>query len=180
MIALDTKDILFISGGAFDGVEKHIATRMNTRSIGFKTDQENKFDKTNLLQYISPQDLKSFGLIPELIGRMPIITYLKPLDRNALIQILIQPKNAITKQYIKLFEIDGVKLVFDKKAIGLIVDKALEFDLGARGLRSICEAVMLDAMYELPSQKSKNELIISGAYTTKKLSKLVLNKLRVA
>jgi len=180
MIALDTKDILFISGGAFDGVEKHIATRMNTRSIGFKTDQENKFDKTNLLEYISPQDLKSFGLIPELIGRMPIITYLKPLDRNALVQILTQPKNAITKQYIKLFEIDGVKLVFDRKAIGLIVDKALEFDLGARGLRSICEAVMLDAMYELPSQKSKHELVISGAYTTKKLSKLVLNKLRVA
>ena len=159
---------------------KHISRRMNTRSIGFKTDQENKFDKTNLLEYISPQDLKSFGLIPELIGRMPIITYLKPLDRNALVQILTQPKNAITKQYIKLFEIDGVKLVFDRKAIGLIVDKALEFDLGARGLRSICEAVMLDAMYELPSQKSKHELVISGAYTTKKLSKLVLNKLRVA
>jgi len=119
-------------------------------------------------------------LIPELIGRMPIVTYLKPLDRNDLVQILIQPKNAITKQYIKLFEIDGVKLVFEKKAISLIVDKALEFDLGARGLRSICEAVMLDAMYELPSQNSKKELIISSAYATKKLSKLVLNKLRVA
>jgi ATP-dependent Clp protease ATP-binding subunit ClpX len=180
MIALDTKDILFISGGAFDGVEKHIATRLNTRSIGFKTDKENQLDGANLLQYISPQDLKSFGLIPELIGRMPIITYLEPLDRNALLLILTEPKNAITKQYIKLFEIDGVKLKFDKKAIEIIVDKALEFELGARGLRSICESVMLDAMYEFPSEKNKKDLVISSSYVTKKLSKLILKKLKVA
>jgi|TARA_B110001454_G_C12706806_1_gene428955 ATP-dependent Clp protease ATP-binding subunit ClpX len=180
MIALDTKDILFISGGAFDGVEKHIATRLNTRSIGFKTDKENQLNATNLLQYISPQDLKSFGLIPELIGRMPIVTYLEPLDRNALKLILTQPKNAITKQYIKLFELDGIRLTFDKKAIELIVDKALEFELGARGLRSICEAVMLDAMYEYPSENSKKELLISGSYVTKKLSKLKLKKLKAA
>jgi len=180
MIALDTKDILFISGGAFDGVEKHIATRLNTRSIGFKTDKENQLDGANLLQYLSPQDLKSFGLIPELIGRMPIVTYLEPLDRNALRLILTQPKNAITKQYIKLFEIDGVKLIFDKKAIELIVDKALEFELGARGLRSICESVMLDAMYESPSEKNNKELVISSGYVNKKLSKLILKKLKVA
>jgi ATP-dependent Clp protease ATP-binding subunit ClpX len=180
MIALDTKDILFISGGAFDGVEKHIATRLNTRSIGFKTDKENQLDGANLLQYLSPQDLKSFGLIPELIGRMPILTYLEPLDRNALRLILTEPKNAITKQYIKLFEIDGVKLIFDKKAIELIVDKALEFELGARGLRSICESVMLDAMYEFPSEKNKKDLVISSSYVTKKLSKLILKKLKVA
>jgi len=180
MIALDTKDILFISGGAFDGVEKHIATRLNTRSIGFKTDKENQLDGANLLQYISPQDLKSFGLIPELIGRMPIVTYLEPLDRNALLLILTEPKNAITKQYIKLFEIDGVKLKFDKKAIEIIVDKALEFELGARGLRSICESVMLDAMYEFPSEKNKKDLVISSSYVTKKLSKLILKKLKVA
>ncbi|MGY8931499.1 MAG: ATP-dependent Clp protease ATP-binding subunit ClpX [Flavobacteriales bacterium] len=180
MIALDTKDILFISGGAFDGVEKHIATRLNTRSIGFKTDKENQLDGANLLQYLSPQDLKSFGLIPELIGRMPIVTYLEPLDRNALLLILTEPKNAITKQYIKLFEIDGVKLKFDKKAIEIIVDKALEFELGARGLRSICESVMLDAMYEFPSEKNKKDLVISSSYVTKKLSKLILKKLKVA
>ena len=180
MVALDTKDILFISGGAFDGVEKHIATRLNTRSIGFKTDKENQLNATNLLQYISPQDLKSFGLIPELIGRMPIVTYLEPLDRNALKLILTQPKNAITKQYIKLFELDGVRLTFDKKAIELIVDKALEFELGARGLRSICEAVMLDAMYEYPSDNNKKELLISSSYVTKKLSNLKLKKLKVA
>ena len=180
MIALDTKDILFISGGAFDGVEKHIATRLNTRSIGFKTDKENQLDGANLLQYLSPQDLKSFGLIPELIGRMPIVTYLEPLDRNSLLLILTEPKNAITKQYIKLFEIDGVKLKFDKKAIEIIVDKALEFELGARGLRSICESVMLDAMYEFPSEKNKKDLVISSSYVTKKLSKLILKKLKVA
>ena len=180
MIALDTKNILFISGGAFDGIDQHIGARLNTRSIGFKTDEENDFDKNNLLEYISPQDLKNFGLIPELIGRMPIVTYLKPLDKKALKLILTEPKNAITKQYIKLFEIDGVKLIFENKAIDLIVEKALNFDLGARGLRSICKSVMLDAMYDIPSQKSKKELVISSNYVNKKLNKLVLNKLKVA
>ena len=180
MIALDTKNILFISGGAFDGVEKHIASRLNTRAIGYKTNKENQYNKENILQHVAPQDLKSFGLIPELIGRMPVVTHLNPLDRNALKLILTQPKNALTKQYIKLFEIDGIKLSFDKKAIDLIVEKALEYELGARGLRSICESVMLDAMYELPSQKTKKELIISSAYVKTKLNKLVLNKLKVA
>ena len=180
MIALDTKNILFISGGAFDGVEKHIASRLNTRAIGYKTNKENQYNKENILQHVAPQDLKSFGLIPELIGRMPVVTHLNPLDKNALKLILTQPKNALTKQYIKLFEMDGIKLSFDKKAIDLIVEKALEYELGARGLRSICESVMLDAMYELPSQKTKKELIISSAYVKTKLNKLVLNKLQVA
>ena len=180
MIALDTKNILFISGGAFDGVEKHIASRLNTRAIGYKTNKENQYNKENILQHVAPQDLKSFGLIPELIGRMPVVTHLNPLDKNALKLILTQPKNALTKQYIKLFEIDGIKLSFDKKAIDLIVEKALEYELGARGLRSICESVMLDSMYELPSQKTKKELIISSAYVKTKLNKLVLNKLKVA
>ena len=180
MIALDTSNILFISGGAFDGVEKHIASRLNTSSIGFKTNKANQYNKETILQHVAPQDLKSFGLIPELIGRMPIVTHLNPLDKNALKLILTQPKNALTKQYIKLFQIDGVKLSFDKKAIDLIVDKALEYELGARGLRSICENVMLDAMYEIPSQKTKKELVISASYVKIKLNKEVLNKLKVA
>ena len=180
MIALDTSNILFISGGAFDGVEKHIASRLNTSSIGFKTNKANQYNKETILQHVAPQDLKSFGLIPELIGRMPIVTHLNPLDKNALKLILTQPKNALTKQYIKLFQIDGVKLSFDKKAIDLIVDKALEYELGARGLRSICENVMLDAMYEIPSQKTKKELVISASYVKTKLNKEVLNKLKVA
>ena len=180
MIALDTSNILFNSGGAFDGIEKHIASRLNTRSIGFKTNKENQYNKETILQHVAPQDLKSFGLIPELIGRMPIVTHLNPLDKNALKLILTQPKNALTKQYIKLFQIDGVKLSFDKKAIDLIVDKALEYELGARGLRSICENVMLDAMYEIPSQKTKKELVISASYVKTKLNKEVLNKLKVA
>ncbi len=180
MIALDTKDILFISGGAFDGIEQHISSRMNTRSIGFRSEQENDIDKENLLQYISPQDLKSFGLIPELIGRMPVVTHLNPLDRAALKLILTEPKNALTKQYQKLFDMDGVELSFDKKAIDIIVDKAMEFKLGARGLRSICEAIMLDAMFEFPSDKSKKELRITAAYVKVHLNKISFTKLMVA
>jgi ATP-dependent Clp protease ATP-binding subunit ClpX len=180
MIALDTKDILFISGGAFDGIEQHISSRMNTRSIGFRSEQENDIDKENLLQYISPQDLKSFGLIPELIGRMPVVTHLNPLDRDALKLILTEPKNALTKQYQKLFDMDGVELSFDKKAIDIIVDKAMEFKLGARGLRSICEAIMLDAMFEFPSDKSKKELQITTAYVKAQLNKISFTKLMVA
>ena len=180
MIALDTKDILFISGGAFDGIEQHISSRMNTRSIGFRSEQEKDIDKENVLQYISPQDLKSFGLIPELIGRMPVVTHLNPLDRVALKLILTQPKNALTKQYQKLFGMDGIELSFDKKAIDIIVDKAMEFKLGARGLRSICEAIMLDAMFEFPSDKSKKELRITVAYVKAQLSKLSFIKLKVA
>jgi ATP-dependent Clp protease ATP-binding subunit ClpX len=180
MIALDTKDILFIAGGAFDGVEQHISTRMNTRSLGFRSEHENKIDKENLLQYISPQDLKSFGLIPELIGRMPVLTHLNPLDRTALKLILTEPKNALTKQYQKLFDMDGVALTFDKKAIDIIVDKAMEFKLGARGLRSICEAIMLDAMFEFPSDESKKDLKITASYVKAQLTKLSFTKLKVA
>jgi len=180
MIALDTQDILFISGGAFDGIEQHISGRMNTQSIGFRTDNENVIEKDNLLQYVSPQDLKSFGLIPELIGRMPIVTHLNPLDRTALKQILTEPKNALIKQYQKLFDMDGTTLTFDKKAIEIIVDKAMEFKLGARGLRSICEAIMLDAMFEFPSDKSKKELKITTAYVKSQLTKLSFTKLKAA
>ena len=180
MIALDTKDILFISGGAFDGIEQHISSRMNTRSIGFKSENDNAINKENVLQYISPQDLKSFGLIPELIGRMPVLTHLNPLDRTALKLILTEPKNALTKQYQKLFDMDGVALTFDKKAIDIIVDKAMEFKLGARGLRSICEAIMLEAMFEFPSDESKKELKITVTYVKSQLSKLSFTKLKVA
>ena len=180
MIALDTKDILFISGGAFDGIEQHISSRMNTRSIGFKSAREGAIDKENLLQYIAPQDLKSFGLIPELIGRMPVVTHLNPLDRAALKLILTEPKNALTKQYQKLFDMDGISLTFDKKAIDIIVDKAMEFKLGARGLRSICETIMLDAMFEFPSDESKKELKITTTYIKAQLTKHSFTKLKVA
>ncbi|MBT3612261.1 MAG: ATP-dependent Clp protease ATP-binding subunit ClpX [Flavobacteriales bacterium] len=180
LIALDTKDILFISGGAFDGIEQHISSRMNTRSIGFKSVTEGKINKENLLQYIAPQDLKSFGLIPELIGRMPAVTHLNSLDRAALKLILTEPKNALTKQYQKLFDMDGISLVFDKKAIDIIVDKAMEFKLGARGLRSICETIMLDAMFEFPSDESKKELKITTTYVRKQLTKHSFTKLKVA
>jgi len=180
MIALDTKDILFISGGAFDGIERHISNRMNTQSIGFKSNKGNDIEKDNLLQYISPQDLKSFGLIPELIGRMPVVTYLNPLDRKALKLILTEPKNALTKQYQKLFDMDGIALTFDKKAIDIIVEKAMEFKLGARGLRSICEAIMLDAMFEFPSDESKKDLKITASYVKAQLTKLSFTKLKVA
>ena len=180
MIALDTKDILFISGGAFDGIEQHISSRMNTRLIGFKSASEGAIDKENLLQYIAPQDLKSFGLIPELIGRMPVVTHLNPLDRAALKLILTEPKNALTKQYQKLFDMDGISLTFDKKAIDIIVDKAMEFKLGARGLRSICETIMLDAMFEFPSDESKKELKITTTYVRAQLTKHSFTKLKVA
>jgi len=180
MIALDTKDILFISGGAFDGIEHHISKRMNTRSIGFRSEKEGEIDKENLLKYISPQDLKSFGLIPELIGRMPVVSHLNPLDKAALKLILTEPKNALIKQYQKLFDMEGVVLTFEKKAIDIIVNKAIEFKLGARGLRSICEAIMLDAMFELPSDESKKELKISDSYVKAQLSKLSLTKLKAA
>jgi ATP-dependent Clp protease ATP-binding subunit ClpX len=180
MIALDTKDILFISGGAFDGIEQHISSRMNTRSIGFKSASKGTIDKENLLQYIAPQDLKSFGLIPELIGRMPVVTHLNPLDRAALKLILTEPKNALTKQYQKLFDMDGISLTFDKKAIDIIVDKAMEFKLGARGLRSICETIMLDAMFEFPSDESKKELKITTTYVRAQLTKHSFTKLKVA
>ena len=154
MIQVNTKDILFICGGAFDGIEKKIAQRMNTEVVGYNSIRENdKIDRTNFLQYITPVDLKAFGLIPEIIGRLPQLTHLEPLDRTALRNILTEPKNAIIRQYIRLFEMDKVKLSFDPEVLDYIVDKAVEYKLGARGLRSICEAVMLDIMYDIPSQK---------------------------
>ncbi len=180
MIPLDTKDILFISGGAFYGIEQHISKRMNTRSIGFKSEKEDEIDKGNLLKYISPQDLKSFGLIPELIGRMPVVAHLNPLSRLALRNILTEPKNSLIKQYKKLFDIEGVSLKFDNKAIDIIVDKSMEFKLGARGLRSICEAIMLDAMFEIPSNENRGDLKITAAYVKAQLTKFSLNKLKAA
>ena len=180
MIALDTKDILFISGGAFDGIEQHISSRINTRSIGFKSEKDSVIDKDNILEFISAQDLKTFGLIPELIGRMPVVTYLEPLDHIALKRILVEPKNALITQYKKLFEIDGIELTFDRKAIDIIVKQAVELKLGARGLRSVCEAVMLDAMFEFPSDKSKKKLIITQEYVNNQLGKSSLNNLKAA
>lgn len=153
MIQVNTKNILFICGGAFDGIEKKIAQRLNTHVVGYSASARTiELDKNNMLQYIAPQDLKSFGLIPEIIGRLPILTYLQPLDRNALRNILTEPKNSIIKQYIKLFEMDGVKLTFEEAVFDYIVDKAVEYKLGARGLRSIVESIMIDVMYETPSQ----------------------------
>lgn len=155
LIPVDTKNILFICGGAFDGIEKKIAQRLNTHVVGFLTaGNVAKIDKDNLLQYIAPMDLKAFGLIPEIIGRLPILTYLNPLDKQALRNILTEPKNAVVKQYVKLFAMDGVKLEFEEEVFDYIVDKAMEFKVGARGLRSIVEAIMIDAMYTIPSEHS--------------------------
>ncbi len=171
LIAVNTRNILFICGGAFDGIEKKIASRLNTKTVGYSASKETrKVNKDNLLQYVAPQDLKSFGLIPEIIGRLPILTYLNPLDRDALRRIMIEPKNSITKQYIKLFEMDGVKLEFEDEAIEYIVDKAIEFKLGARGLRSLAESVMVDFMYSIPTEKVE-KLTITKAIVAEKIEK---------
>lgn len=178
MIAVNTKNILFICGGAFDGIEKKIASRMNTMVVGFNASKEKEhIDRDNFLQYIAPQDLKSFGLIPEIIGRLPVLTYLEPLDRQALRNILTEPKNAIMRQYVKLFELDGIKLKFEDEVYEYIVDKAIEFRLGARGLRSICEAIMTDLMFEVPSQNKKN-ITITKAYAEEKMGRINAQKLR--
>ncbi|MBN2669499.1 MAG: ATP-dependent Clp protease ATP-binding subunit ClpX [Bacteroidales bacterium] len=170
-IPVNTQNILFIAGGAFDGIEKKIANRLNTKIMGFGAqDAHSHIDKDDFLQYIAPQDLKAFGLIPEIIGRLPVLTHLEKLNKEVLRSILTEPKNALIKQYIRLFEIDGIKLTFDESALDLIVDIAVDYKLGARGLRSICEAIMIDAMYDLPSQKAK-ELNISRQYAEKKLEK---------
>ena len=170
-IHLDTHNILFICGGAFDGIERKIAQRMNTHVVGYNSVQHvRKIDKNDLMQYIQPQDLKSFGLIPEIIGRMPVLTYLNPLDREALTKILTEPKNSIVKQYIKLFEMDGIKLTFTPEALNLIVDKAVEYKLGARGLRSIVENIMMDAMFEVPSKKQKS-FQVTREYAEQQLDK---------
>ena len=177
-IQVDTRNILFICGGAFDGIEKKIAQRMNTRAVGYGQSQTNAtIDRNNMLQYVSPQDLKSFGLIPELVGRLPVLTYLQPLDRQALRNILTEPKNSIIRQYKKLFEMDGIKLTFEEKALNYIVDKSIEFKLGARGLRSICEAIMMDAMYEMPSSLRKT-LKISEDYARNKIEHTAISKLK--
>ncbi len=171
MIPVDTKNILFICGGAFDGIERKIAQRLNTHVVGYGSDNElRKMVRDNLINYVAPQDLKSFGLIPEIIGRLPILTNLEPLDRHALRRILTEPKNAIVKQYEKLFEMDGKQLVFDEEALDLIVDKAIEYKLGARGLRSLTETIMMDAMFEEPSSSSK-EFRVSKEYALSKLDK---------
>jgi len=180
MIPVNTKDILFIAGGAFDGIERKIGNRLNTKMVGYSASKEkDQIDRENLLQYIAPQDLKAFGLIPELIGRLPILTYLENLDREALKNILTEPKNSIIKQYEKLFKMDGITLSFEKKVLEFIVDKAIEFKLGARGLRSICETIMVDAMFEMPSTK-ETSLLITLAYAKKKMSHINMKKLRVA
>ncbi len=180
MIAVDTKNILFICGGAFEGIEKKIAQRLNTQIVGYGASKNrDHVDKDNLLQYIAPQDLRVFGLIPEIIGRLPVLTYLNPLDRDALRSILTDPKNALIKQYIKLFEYDNVKLDIEDEVLNYIVDKALEFKLGARGLRSICEAIMIDAMFELPSGE-ESQMVITLDYAQKKLEKANVNRMKAA
>ncbi|MFH2096715.1 MAG: ATP-dependent Clp protease ATP-binding subunit ClpX [Bacteroidota bacterium] len=180
MIPVDTRNILFICGGAFDGIEKKIAQRLNTQVVGFNAKKESdQIDRHNLLQYVAPQDLKSFGLIPEIIGRLPILTYLSPLDRETLRLILTEPKNSIIKQYIKLFKMDGIKLSFDEKVLDYIVDKAIEFKLGARGLRSICEVIMIDVMYDSPGTK-EHEVNITMKYAREKLEKTNIKRLKAA
>jgi ATP-dependent Clp protease ATP-binding subunit ClpX len=181
MVSIDTQNILFICGGAFDGIQRLIAKRLNTNAIGYKNkSDEEVIDEENFLKYVTPHDIKSFGLIPELIGRIPVMTYLNPLDKSALRRILTEPKNAIIKQYIKLFEMDDVELSFDKKALDFIVERAEEYKLGARGLRSICEAIMLDAMYEVPTKTEKEKLVISLDYAKQRFNKSSLKKLKVA
>ena len=182
MIAVNTNNILFICGGAFDGIEKKIANRLKTQTVGYKVNNDDmNIDMKNLYKYITPQDLRSFGLIPELIGRLPVITSLNPLDREALLNILTEPKNSLARQYTKLFEYEGVKLEFEKEVLEFIVDKAMEFKLGARGLRSICEAIMIDAMFEMPSEKHHDkELYITLDYAIDKFAKSDIKKLKVA
>ena len=181
MITIDTSNILFICGGAFDGIDKKIARRLETHAIGYRTGKEKQgYDKENYLQYVSPADLKSFGLIPELIGRVPVLTHLDPLDKPTLRSILTEPKNALMKQYEKLFQLENVKLEVDKAALDYIVDQAFEFKLGARGLRSICEAILLDAMYEIPTGKQIKEFHLTLNYAREKFEKSNVNRLRVA
>lgn len=180
LIPVNTKNILFICGGAFDGIERKIAQRLNTHVVGYSAAKEAvKVDKNNLMQYIAPQDLKSFGLIPEIIGRLPVLTYLNPLDRTALRNILTEPKNSIIKQYIKLFEMDGVKLEFRPEVFEYIVDKAIEYKLGARGLRSIVETIMMDTMFEMPSREA-DSFTVTLDYAREQMDKANLSRLQMA
>lgn len=181
MVKVNTKNILFICGGAFDGIEKIIARRVNRQTIGFSNEEEERIDKENLLEFINPTDLKEFGLIPELIGRFPVLTYLEPLDKEALRRILTEPKNSLVKQYVKLFEMDKVALEFEEETLNFIVDKAVEFKLGARGLRSICEAILTDAMFEIPSSKKKNsKFVVTLDYAKEQFSKSKISKMNAA
>lgn len=182
MIQVNTKNILFICGGAFVGIEKIIAKRLNTQAVGYSSSvKDSEIDRENFLQYIIPMDLKAFGLIPELIGRLPVLTYLNPLDAHSLKRILTEPKNALVKQYEQLFEMEGVKLIFEEEALDYIVKKAVEYKLGARGLRSLCEAIMLDLMYETPSDKPvPAEIVISKEFATEKLSRSTISQLKAA
>lgn len=181
MIAINTSNILFICGGAFDGIDKKIARRMQTQAIGYAIEKEQvSFDKDNLLKYVTPQDLKSFGLIPELIGRLPVLTHLNPLDQTTLRSILTEPKNSLVKQYQKLFEYENIQLKFDDAVLDFVVEKAMTYKLGARGLRSILEAIMIDAMFELPSEKGVKELHIDLNYALEKFNKSEITKMKVA
>ena len=180
MIPVNTKNILFICGGAFDGIERKIAQRLNTNVVGYSAAKEAvKIDRGNLMQYIAPQDLKSFGLIPEIIGRLPVLTYLNPLDRTALRNILTEPKNSIIKQYVKLFEMDGAKLEFESEVFEYIVDKAIEYKLGARGLRSIVETIMNDVMFEIPSQQTER-FVVTLDYAKQQMGKANVSRLQMA
>lgn len=180
MIPVNTKNILFICGGAFEGIERKIGQRLNARSVGYIASREkDQIDRNNLLQYIAPMDLRAYGMIPEIIGRLPIVTHLHTLDRDALRRILTEPKNALVKQYQKLFALDSIELSFEEEALDYIVDKAIEFKLGARGLRSICEVIMIDAMFELPS-KHEDKVRIGIGYARKKLEKANISRLKAA
>jgi len=180
LIPVDTKNILFICGGAFDGIERKIANRLNTKVIGYSAAKEvDRIERENLLQYIAPQDLKSYGLIPEIIGRLPVLVHLDPLDKNALRRILTEPKNSVIKQYKKLFKIDKIDLEFEEEALQYIVDKAIEFKLGARGLRAICEGIMNDAMYEMPSEKVEH-LVITREYAQSKMDRSSIRRLKAS
>jgi ATP-dependent Clp protease ATP-binding subunit ClpX len=182
MISVNTENILFICGGAFDGIKRHIGNRLNTQPLGFiaKSEDQGEYDSENLHQYINAQDLKNYGLIPELIGRLPVITFLNPLSADILKSILTEPKNALTKQYAKLFDMEDKELVFKPEALDYIVQRALEFKLGARGLRSICEAIMTDAMFEMPSDGTSGKLVIDKDYAVSKFEKSKFKKLKVA
>lgn len=178
-IEVDTANILFIAGGAFDGIVRHIAKRLNTRSVGFhNTKERESLEGSNMLKYLAPQDLKTFGLIPELIGRIPVLAHLNPLDAETLKSILTEPKNAIIKQYTKLFELDGIELEFKDAALGYIVEKAIEYKLGARGLRSIIETILTDAMFELPSSDDEHTLVVDKDYASLKIEKMSLKALK--
>lgn len=180
MVQINTENILFICGGAFEGIDKIIERRLQTQSIGFKSKADGLANETNFLQFVSPADLRSYGLIPEIIGRIPVLAHLNPLDKDTLRNILTKPKNALIKQYIKLFELENIKLTLDEEVLDLIVDKAFEFKLGARGLRSICEAIMVDYMYEMPSKKEVSELHITNSFAAEKIEQLRMKSLKAA